>query len=147
MSPETDITTVKQLIQNREGIPLDQQRLIFAGKQLEDDLTFAGSNITDDSTIHLMLRLRGGMYHFTSGRQDFDSMSSGDREAIKKVLAFKIKDINQIHQLSIPELQNIVLQGQDVLSNLFNKIKHFTLSDNLPNLKNMILPTIANDDV
>ena len=55
------INEIKQKIQQKEGIPLEQQRLVFNGKQLEDSFKLGDYNISNDSTIHLVLRLRGGI--------------------------------------------------------------------------------------
>ena len=59
MNQNMTIGQVKAHIENIENIPVDQQRLIYQGKQLEDQMTLGDYNITNDATIHLVLRLRG----------------------------------------------------------------------------------------
>lgn len=67
------IYEIKRMIQDKQGIPPDQQTLIFAGYALSNDLPISYYNIQKESTLHLVTRLRGGMHHVSSGRTDYCS--------------------------------------------------------------------------
>ena len=60
INPDTTIEDLKNLIQDKGGFPVDEQRLVFAGKQLEDGKRLSDYNILKESTLHLILRMRGG---------------------------------------------------------------------------------------
>ncbi|GAQ78434.1 ubiquitin [Klebsormidium nitens] len=73
-SGEDTVSEVKKKIYDLDGYLPDQQRLIFGGKQLEDERTLQEYGIQDEDTIHVVLRLRGGMLHCSSGRIDLQSL-------------------------------------------------------------------------
>jgi uncharacterized glyoxalase superfamily protein PhnB len=63
---------LKDTIERVDQTPFDQQRIIYNGKQLEDERTLDYYDIKQDSIVHIILRIRGGMFHETSARKDFD---------------------------------------------------------------------------
>ena len=131
---QMDVYVLKELIRNVEGIPCDQQRLIYAGRQLEDGRPLSSYGLQNESTVRLVLRLRGAMYHFTSGRQDFQLLPPNSAEAIDNLLKYRFDGRSSS---SLRDLQKSVLRARTVLSALHATTKEF---QGLSDLTNVILP-------
>jgi hypothetical protein len=74
--PSDTVEQAKKKVQDKQGTPPDQQRLIFQGRQLEGGHTLSSYDIGMGCVLYLVLRLRGGMLHPTSARRGFEQVEA-----------------------------------------------------------------------
>jgi len=108
VEPSNTTKYLKTKIKELTMIPRERQRLVFAGKILDDDKTVEEYRITDGSKLHLILALRGGMYHVSSGRSDDDIYSGGIMRLNVMIKNGKSKSLSFVQRALTPtEILNV----------------------------------------
>ena len=117
VEPSDTIENVKAKIQDKEGIPPDQQRLIFTSKSLEDNRTLEDYHIVKESTLHLILRPRGGEFYQTPKAFIDPEKIPPKQIKAKKQGPFYRALKNGINFFGVCDIKNCLAKGKKVIYN------------------------------
>jgi hypothetical protein len=121
MSPTCTVDDLKTRIFEKGGGTPCQQRLIWKGIQLEDGLELGEMGIPSKSTISIVHRLRGGMLHATSAREDFERLGGTFQDTTVRVIV-----------PGYPEGMQVVVQGRDTADTILAKVRGMISGDGEP---------------
>ena len=134
--PETSIEAIKKAIQSKERLPVEKQRLIFAGKQLEDGKTVADYNIEGRCTLHVLLRLTGGI---------------GERAAILETITAGMQQGNMRGPITETNgrsaaIVNEITRNKAKMSELLNGIETAISAEDTVEIANVFKTEVDNTD-
>jgi hypothetical protein len=111
--PFDTILRVKQDIYEQDGLMIDQQKIVFNGKQLQDNICVHEYGIKENSRIHLILRLRGGMFHASSSRSDYLTLSYKSKEILEKGVAMIKYMRNHYPSDMMDKIYNLLIESKE----------------------------------